>query len=195
MTSFVRHLDERQAMLDGLRASAVAASVAAATDVLEVAAKSGRIILACGNGGSSSDADHIVAELVGRFSRTRPALRAASLTGNAASLTAIANDFGFEYAFSRQVEALGEPDGVLVAISTSGASPSVVNAARAARSVGMHVIALTGPGGGELAAVADICITVPGANAALIQDGHRIVYHYLCGQVDASLASPAAVST
>jgi D-sedoheptulose 7-phosphate isomerase len=187
--SFENHLAAHQAMLEGLKAGPVVDSIMAAARLLEEAATSGRMILACGNGGSAADADHVVAELVGRFSRTRPALKAVSLTGNAASLTAISNDFGYYHAFARQVEALAEQGGVLMAFSTSGTSASVIRAAEVARGADMQVVALTGRSGGTLGEHADVWIAVPSDDVPFVQDGHRLIYHYICNRIDARVAA------
>ncbi len=149
-------------------------------------------LLLCGNGGSAADAQHVAAEFVGRFSRDlkRPPLPALALTTDSSFLTACGNDFGFEEIFSRQVEALGRPGDVVLGISTSGRSTNVLRAFEAARRKGLATVALTGPGGlGE--AEADVVIAVFGRETALIQNGHVVVEHMLCGLVERMLFGAA----
>lgn len=146
-------------------------------------------MLVCGNGGSAADATHIAGELVGRFLKVRRAYNVMALTTDPAVLTALANDDGFDIVFSRQVEAYGQPGGVLMVISTSGASRNVLRAAEAARSQGMTVIGLTGRGGGDLAALCDIVLDVPLQSTPLIQQVHQCLYHYLCDAVETWLTN------
>lgn len=147
-----------------------------------------RPLLICGNGGSAADAQHIAGELVGRFLRTRRALNVYCLSSNASVLTAWANDYSYEGVFARQVEAHGRKGGVLLALSTSGNSPNVVAAARAAMSMGLGVVSLTGSGGGNLARVSDILLDVPSTNTPLIQQVHACLYHFLCERIEARFA-------
>lgn len=147
-------------------------------------------ILACGNGGSAADAQHFAAELVGRYERERPELAALALTVDTSTLTAIANDYGFEQVYAKQVRALGQPQDVLLAISTSGNSANVIEAIRAAHEREMRVIALTGRGGGriaELLAENDIHICVPAERTARIQEVHLLTLHCLCDGIDCML--------
>ncbi|MEP7275294.1 MAG: phosphoheptose isomerase [Betaproteobacteria bacterium] len=147
-------------------------------------------ILACGNGGSASDAQHFAAELVGRFERERPELPALSLATDTSLLTAVANDYAFEQVFARQVRALGAKGDVLLAISTSGNSPNVIAAAAAAQEREMRVVALTGKGGGrlgELMAPEDVHVCVPHPRTMRIQEVHLLVIHCLCDAIDATL--------
>jgi D-sedoheptulose 7-phosphate isomerase len=162
-----------------------APAIAAAAQRIVVALVQGGKLLLCGNGGSAADCQHIAAELTGRFSgAARPALAAVSLTTDTSALTAIANDLGYEQVFARQVEALGRAGDVLLAISTSGRSPNIIKAAESARARGMGVIALTGPSGGPLQAVADLCICAPGRTTDRIQELHITVGHVLCDLVE-----------
>jgi D-sedoheptulose 7-phosphate isomerase len=147
-------------------------------------------VLIFGNGGSAADAEHMAAELVGRFERERPGLPALALTANSSVLTALGNDFGQEEVFARQVEALGKAGDVAVAISTSGRSPNVVAAARRARALGLSVVALTGAGGGDLRPLADVCVSVPSSSVARIQEAHRVVIHSICSVVDDMVVHP-----
>lgn len=146
--------------------------------------RAGGKILACGNGGSAADAQHVVAELVGRFREERRALPAVALTGDSATLTALGNDYGFERVFARQVEALARPGDVLLAISTSGNSPNVVRAAQTARSLGCTVIAFTGARGGELAGQTELVIKAPSDTVARIQEVHSLCIHAICEALD-----------
>jgi D-sedoheptulose 7-phosphate isomerase len=147
-------------------------------------------ILACGNGGSAADAQHFSAELVGRFERERPELPAIALTTDTSILTAVANDYTFEQVFAKQVRALGTRGDVLLAISTSGSSPNVVAAVEAAKSRDMHVVAMSGKGGGrmnELLAPTDVHLCVPHARTARIQEVHLLMIHCMCDAIDATL--------
>jgi D-sedoheptulose 7-phosphate isomerase len=148
-------------------------------------------MLVCGNGGSAADAMHITGELVGRFLKERRALNCICLSSNPAVLTAWSNDYSFETVFSRQVEAYGGKGGVILGISTSGNSVNVIEAFKVARGMGMTTIALTGEGGGKMAAVADILIDVPSRSTPMIQQVHICLYHYVCEQVELALAGCA----
>ncbi len=148
----------------------------------------GKPLLVCGNGGSAADAMHITGELVGRFLIDRQALNVICLAANPIVLTAWANDCSFETVFSRQVEAYGQPGAVLIGISTSGNSPNVLAAFERARSMGMKTIALTGEGGGRLAAVSAYLFAVPSRSTPLIQQAHICIYHYFCQAIERELA-------
>ncbi len=147
-------------------------------------------VMACGNGGSASDAQHFAAELVGRFERERPGLAAIALTTDTSILTAVGNDYDFNSIFSKQVQALGSPGDVLIAISTSGNSANVLAAVDAAKAKEMTVIALTGRGGGKMRerlGETDVHICVPHERTARIQEVHILVLHCLCDAVDLQL--------
>jgi len=147
-------------------------------------------ILACGNGGSAADAQHFAAELVNRFEMERPPLAAVALTTDTSTLTSIANDYDYVQVFSKQVRALGQPGDVLLAISTSGNSPNVIDAITAAHEREMRVVALTGKGGGkmnELLGENDIHICVPADRTARIQEVHLLALHCLCDGIDCLL--------
>lgn len=144
------------------------------------ALKAGRKVLACGNGGSAAQAEHLVAELMVRMGEVRYPLPAVALSGNSALVTAHVNDLGIEGLFARQVQGLGQVGDVLIAISTSGRSVDVVEAARAARRAGMDVVALTGAEGSDLAKEADVVIPVPHSDTARIQEVHLVVCHIIC---------------
>ena len=147
--------------------------------------RTGRKILACGNGGSAADAQHLVAELVGRFREERRALPAIALTADTAILTAVGNDYGYERVFARQVEALAQAGDVLLAFSTSGNSPNGVQAAQTARRLGCIVVAFTGARGGELAGHADVLVKAPSNTVARVQEVHTLCSHAVCDALDA----------
>ena len=149
-------------------------------------------LLACGNGGSASDAEHLVAELVGRYRDERRALPAITLVSGSATITALANDYGYEKVFARQVEAFARPGDMLFAISTSGKSPNVIEAARAARRLGCAVVAFTGAAGGPLAAAADVVIAAPSDITARIQEVHALCIHAICELLDELLRASAS---
>jgi D-sedoheptulose 7-phosphate isomerase len=148
------------------------------------ALRAGHTLLVCGNGGSAADAQHFAAEIVCRFEKERRAYPAIALGANSSSLTAWGNDYGFDTVFARQVEAFGKKGDVLVAISTSGNSANVVEAARTAAGMGLRTIALCGRDGGALAGVVDEAIVVPSQRTASIQECHLMVYHFWCEMID-----------
>ncbi len=144
----------------------------------------GNKVLWCGNGGSAADSQHLAAELVGRFRHQRAALCSIALTTDTSILTAVANDYGYETVFARQVEALCAPNDVVVGISTSGNSPNVCAALRKARERQATTVAMTGQSGGRMAAVADVCLRVPSTDAARVQEGHILYGHMLCEWIE-----------
>lgn len=147
--------------------------------------QSGNKILLCGNGGSAADAQHIAAELVGRYEKHRRAFPAVALNTDTSALTAISNDYGYEGVFARQVEALAVAGDLLIAISTSGKSPNVINAADKAREVGCKVIGLTGCSGEPLSAHCDLSVVVPAERTSRVQEAHITIGHLWCEMVDA----------
>lgn len=165
-------------------AASVAADIAVAADALCSSLARGKKVLSFGNGGSAADAQHFAAELVGRFDQNRRALPAVALTTDSSAITAIANDFGFDEVFARQVCALGSPGDVALGISTSGRSRNVVRAVRAAREMGLTTIALSGHEGGDLAEAAHVSIVIPSSITAYIQECHIVTIHILCEIVD-----------
>jgi D-sedoheptulose 7-phosphate isomerase len=168
----------------------LAGSIAAAVELLVQTIKAGNKILSCGNGGSAADAQHFAAELVCRFERERPGLPAIALTTDTSALTAISNDYSYDQVFAKQIHALGREGDALLAISTSGNSPSIVNAIDAAHHQGMSVIALTGRDGGAMAQHlqgGDVEIRVPSESTARIQEVHLLSIHCLCHQIDENL--------
>lgn len=162
-------------------------SVAAAAELCIASLKAGGKVLFCGNGGSAADAQHLAAELSGRYEMNRPGIAGLALTTDTSALTAIANDFGYDRVFARQVEALGKPGDVLYAISTSGNSPNVVAAIETARALGIRVIAVTGATGGKMREMCDVLLNVPADKAAHIQEMHIAIGHMICGLVERAL--------
>lgn len=147
--------------------------------------KNGKVIL-FGNGGSASDSQHIAAEFVGRFKKDRTALAAIALTTNTSVLTSLANDYGYEIIFAKQLEALGKKDDIVIGISTSGKAKNVALGIKQAKKMGLVTIALTGGDGGELAKLADISLVVPSLITARIQEAHITIGHIICEIVEAT---------
>jgi D-sedoheptulose 7-phosphate isomerase len=191
---------EQTALYERVLAAAIAAHermrqqdpapLLAAAAAIAAAARRGGKVLVFGNGGSAADAQHLSAELVGRLERRRAAIAAVALSTDTSILTAVANDFGFDRVFARQVEALGSDGDVALAISTSGDSKNVLAGVAAARERGLTVIALTGGDGGLLGRGADIHVNVPGADTARAQEVHRTLLHILCELVEREMADP-----
>jgi phosphoheptose isomerase len=158
----------------------------AAAAIIEALRAGGKLLL-FGNGGSAADAQHVAAELVGRFQRERAAMAAIALTTDTSVLTSIGNDYAFDRVFARQVEALGRKGDVAFGISTSGASPNVVAALVAARALGLQTIALTGRDGGAVGRAAAIHVNVPSESTARVQEVHRTLLHVMCDVVERAL--------
>ena len=188
-----------QAVSSLARLEDLAPEVDRAAGLLQDAFMTGHRVYACGNGGSAADAQHLVGELIGRFALDRAPLPAVALTADTATITAVANDYGYDLVFARQVAALACPGDVLVAVSTSGSSPSVVEAAAVAKESGVTVIGMTGARGDRLRALCDSCMTVDSEDTARIQEGHAILIHALCSLVEERLfgggPTEAGVST
>ena len=162
--------------------------IAQVVDLLEQAFRAGRKLLVFGNGGSSADAQHLSAELVGRFVMERRALPAIALTTNQAVLTAWSNDYSFDDVFARQVEALGVAGDVAWGITTSGTSRNVLNALERARGLGLRTVALTGEGGEPLRKRCDVLLAVPLSETARIQEVHLVTYHAVCAELERRMA-------
>ncbi len=158
--------------------------IANAASLLIVALQKGNKLLICGNGGSAADAQHIAAEIIGRYKADRVGLPAIALSTDTSALTAIGNDFGFEYIFSRQVEALANPGDVLLAISTSGTSGNILKAIQEAHKKGCKCIGLSGKDGGKMREIVDINLIVPGLDTPRIQEMHILIGHILCQAID-----------
>jgi len=159
-----------------------------AVDAMVQALGTGKLVLACGNGGSAADAQHMVGELVGRFLREREPWPAIALTTDSSILTSISNDYGFDQVFQRQVAAFGQPGGVFIGFSTSGESRNVLNAAREARRRNMRVVAFTGQTPSSLSEAADIVLSVPVTSTPLVQEVHAVLLHVVCDMVETALA-------
>lgn len=157
--------------------------VEAARTMAVCLARGGKLLF-CGNGGSAADAQHLAAEFVNRFQLERPPLPAIALTTDTSVLTAIGNDYGFEQVFLKQIQALGRPGDILVAISTSGGSPNVLHALRAARGKEIITLGFTGAGGGEMPSLCDYLFHVPHKRTALVQEVHIAIGHLLCELTD-----------
>lgn len=169
-----RHLEVIGSLRDQI--GILSAIAAAMTESLHL----GKKILWCGNGGSAADCQHLAAEIVGRFRRERRGLPSIALTTDTSILTAVANDFGYEAVFSRQIEALGEEGDLLVGISTSGNSHNVIAALELSKERGLKTVAFTGEGGGRMAALADHLLAIKSRDTARVQEGHILAGHMLC---------------
>lgn len=161
-----------------------ASTIKKIVDIVVGCYKNGKKVILVGNGGSAADAQHVAAELVGRFKIKRKPLEAISLTTDTSNITAIGNDFGFEYIFSRQCEAIAKKGDVFIAFSTSGNSLNVLNAIKIAKKKGCKVLGFTGKSGGKLKQVSDIVIRVPSSETSKIQEIHRTVAHIICELVE-----------
>jgi D-sedoheptulose 7-phosphate isomerase len=161
--------------------------VAAIVAALVLAFRSGRKVLWFGNGGSAADAQHLAAEFSGRFLRERPGLPSEALSVNTSAVTAIANDFGYERVFARQIEAFVQPGDVVVGITTSGTSPNVVAGLEEAKRRGAITVAFTGNGGGAVAEIADLILLGPNGYSALVQEVHITLGHIICDLVEQDL--------
>lgn len=184
-TAFLRFAESEQNFA-ALKANV--APVIRAARIIERCLRAGGKVMFCGNGGSAADAQHLAAELMGRFLADRAPMASVALTVDTSALTAIGNDYGFEEVFARQVRGLGRPGDVLVGISTSGNSANVVAAFEAARAIGIDTIALTGGGGGKMALAATHLINVPSLSTPRIQEMHIAVGHTICELVEDALS-------
>lgn len=176
LASMIRDSDELQAEFDKLCNKAI--------EVLRIGGK----ILLCGNGGSAADAQHIAAELTGRFMKERKALAAIALHANSSHTTSVANDYGYEMVFSRMVEGLGREGDLLIGFSTSGNSENIIRAAQSAKNSGIAVAIFSGAGGGNLDEWADYRIYVPSRITPRIQEMHILLGHLLCEEIDQALS-------
>ena len=188
--TILSRFDESISVLAAAR-EALAGSLAEAAGIVIDACRSGHGVFVFGNGGSAADAQHIAGELVGRYLLERRGIKAVALSTDTSIVTAVANDYGFERIFARQIEALAVAGDVAVAISTSGNSANVVAALEQARQIGMKTVSLTGPGGGRCAALSDVLLAVPagGQPTPRIQETHMVLYHTLCELVEAAVAA------
>ena len=184
------HLEASAKLASTLADGDLPATVARAGELLGEALRGGGKVLFCGNGGSAADAQHLAAELVGRLdaSSDRDPLPGIALTTDTSILTAVANDFGYEEVFARQVRALARPGDVLVCLSTSGGSENVLRAARDAKALGARVVALVGPADSPLDDAADVSMHLPGETSGQVQQGHIAVGHALCALAESALS-------
>ncbi len=185
MNNFEKPLDDSLMMLESLRA--MSGQVRDCADRCLTSLNSGGKLLICGNGGSAAQAQHLAGELLGRYKKNRRPLAAITLTADASVLTCIGNDYGFEEIFSRQVRALGRPGDVLIALTTSGRSPDILEALRAAKEIGMNSIAFLGGDGGAALALSDSALVVGRHDTARIQEGHQFLLHCLMDWIEAGL--------
>ena len=180
--------DHLRALAEGAQhLKSAAATIGSWGDHLAQVFSAGGMVLACGNGGSAAEAQHLAAELVGRFRHDRPALPAIALCADSATTTAIVNDYGSDEMFARQVRGYGRPGDVLITLSTSGSSKNVVAAAKAGLENGLTVWALTGPAPNPLAAMADAAIAVEAPTTATVQELHLSIVHAMCLALDSAL--------
>jgi D-sedoheptulose 7-phosphate isomerase len=186
---FAQQLRESQELLAAMEPLALEVDRVAALVV--AALRAGGTIFTCGNGGSATDAAHLSEELVGRYRANRRPLPAVCLGADGAALTCIANDFGYEQVFARQLAALGRPGDLLVCFSTSGNSPNLLAALEAARAAGVGSIALLGGAGGRARPLADHALVVPSANGARVQEAHTLLLHAICEAVEAAFPPEA----
>jgi D-sedoheptulose 7-phosphate isomerase len=181
-------LQEVAVVADRLRQNS-STTIACAAKLVYQSLKSGNKILACGNGGSAAEAQHFIAELVGRFLTEREPLAGVALTVDTSILTAVGNDYGYDEVFARQVKAIGNAGDVLIAISTSGKSPNLISALATARDRGLVTIALAGQKSNADLAACDLVITIPDPSTPRIQEMHLVILHLICELVDNALAS------
>jgi len=181
--AYLKRHNEAVSTLEG-----IASAIEQAGAILIEALLAGKKVLVMGNGGSAADAQHLVAELVGRFERERRGLPAVALTTDSSILTAVSNDFGYDSVFARQVEALGQSGDVVIGISTSGNSPNVLKAVQTAKEAGCRTIGLLGRDGGQIGALVDLPLTVPVQQTPHIQEAHAIIVHLVCQMVDEAMA-------
>jgi D-sedoheptulose 7-phosphate isomerase len=159
-------------------------NIAQAAAMMKIALAAGHKIMFCGNGGSAADSQHWAAEIVGRFQKEREGMPAIALTTDTSIITAIANDYGYDRIFARQVEALGREGDVLVGISTSGNSSNVLSAVAEAKAKGIKTIGFTAIGGGQMAEICDVCLAIPTKVTARAQEVHEVIGHILCEIVE-----------
>lgn len=181
-------LSETIALHERVRAGGVDTIVAAAAALVGALRRDGKVLV-FGNGGSAADAQHLAAELVGRFQRERRGFAAVALTADPSVLTSIANDYGYDRVFARQIEALGRPGDVAVAITTSGRSPNVVRALEEAQTRALTTIALTGRDGGDAGRIAQVHLNVPSDSTPRVQELHRTLLHVICDLVEEDLSA------
>jgi D-sedoheptulose 7-phosphate isomerase len=191
----VRANIERSIELHARLMSECLETIATGADALIAAYQSGHKALFFGNGGSAADAQHLAAEFLGRYLREREPMPAIALHTNSSAVTAIGNDYGYDQVFARQLQALAAPGDVAVAISTSGNSPSVIEAVRCARSMGVLTLGLTGASGGQLRGLVDVLVAVPSEETPRIQECHILIGHAMCDVVERAVMTQASAVT
>ena len=179
-----QRLQDHLVVLQALMVSDLPQKLEQCTNCVNKALAEGHKVMFCGNGGSAADSQHLAAEFVGRFQKERRGLPAIALTVDTSILTAVANDYGYDTVFARQVQALGEPGDVLISISTSGNSKNVLLSIEEAKKKGIFCIGMTAEGGGRMAEACDICLAVPAKVTARVQEMHILIGHILCELVD-----------
>jgi D-sedoheptulose 7-phosphate isomerase len=183
-----RNLSHTVEVIDAVRSDpGIIAALVEIINLCITAIRRGNKILLVGNGGSAADAQHIAAEIVGRFSVDRPGMPAIALTTDSSVLTSIANDYGFEMLFSRQVEALGKAGDVLIAFSTSGKSGNIIESIHAARRMDINTVGFTGANGAEMSALCDKVVCVPSDDTARIQEAHITMGHIVCAFIEQAM--------
>jgi len=192
LAEIVREIQESIAVKKELAGGATQL-IADAARLIVASMQSGGKLIVFGNGGSAADAQHLSAELVGRYRHNRKALAAIALTTDSSALTSISNDYGFDSVFSRQLEAIGKTGDVALAISTSGNSPNVVRAVTLAKELGIATVGLTGRSGGKLRGCVDICLSVPSDSTPRIQEAHSLIVHILSGIVEDAMVNDVRV--
>jgi len=190
-----QHVRESIALKEAVLGSPalIEAIVRVAEEMTRTLRRGGKVLL-FGNGGSAADAQHLAAELMGRFERERRALPAIALTANSSNLTAMANDYSYEAVFARQIEGLAKPGDIAVGLTTSGKSPNVLCALRAARKMGVTTVAMTGKFTEAISGLADYCLAVPSSRTARVQEAHMLVGHILCELVENGFSETAEMS-
>jgi D-sedoheptulose 7-phosphate isomerase len=184
-----KHLADSRAALAATEGADFVATLVKIADTMTRALQGGGKILLCGNGGSAADAQHVAAELLGRYEAEREPLAAVALTTDTSALTAIANDYGFEHVFARQVRGLGNKGDVLIGLSTSGKSANVLAALDAAREMGIVTIGFTGKKGGDMSSCCDIVLHAPSDRTPVIQQIHMVAAHIVCGLVERAVGA------
>jgi D-sedoheptulose 7-phosphate isomerase len=178
-------IEQARVLLDAMLSDAnLTKSANQAANTCITALKAGKKLLFAGNGGSAGDSQHMAGEFVSRFNFDRPGLAAIALTVDTSILTAIGNDYGYEFSFSRQIEALGSEGDVFFAYSTSGNSPNILKALEAAKKKNMVTVGMTGNRKGKMDAMCDVCVCIPSASTPKIQEGHLVIGHAICGLVE-----------
>ncbi|MBR6116544.1 MAG: D-sedoheptulose 7-phosphate isomerase [Paludibacteraceae bacterium] len=188
MDTIIRSIEENIATKQAILANQpLLDTIQAVANLMIKALREGKRILWCGNGGSAADAQHLAAELSGRFYYDRPPLNSEAMHCNTSYLTAVANDYGYDLIYSRMIDGACKPGDVLIGISTSGNSTNICNAFRKAKELGVITVALTGETGGEMKALADYLLNVPSADTPRIQESHIMIGHIICEIVEAKM--------